>query len=299
MPQHILVTGGTGFIGQRLCPELIAKGYTLTVLSRQSEADVKARCGRVDVIGQLQQIPGIPQIDAVINLAGEGIAEGRWTDKRKQELRDSRIALTREMIDQIMTRDQKPQVFVSGSAVGYYGSHGGEPLNEDAPAKDEFTHHLCADWEAEALRAGQWDARVAISRTGVVLGPDGGVLGRMLLPFKLGLGGRLGDGQQYMPWIHREDVVRALIWMLESEYASGPYNVVSPHPVRNIDFTRALGRVLKRPTLIPVPAFALRTGLGEMSTLLLDGQRAMPEKLHRAGFEFSYPELEHALRACV
>lgn len=299
MAQHILITGGTGFIGQRLCPALLAKEHTLTVLSRQNEADVKARCGRVHVIHQLQAVRELPHIDAIINLAGEGIAEARWTNARKQVLRDSRITLTRELVDHIMAREQKPEVFISGSAVGYYGSHGGEPLNEDGPVKDEFTHHLCADWEAEAKRAEHWGARVALSRTGVVLGPDGGVLGRMLLPFKLGLGGRLGDGQQYMPWIHREDVVRALIWMLESPQATGAYNVVSPHPVRNVDFTRTLGRALRRPTLLPVPAAVLKTGLGEMSTLLLDGQRAIPEKLHKAGFEFSYPELEQALRDCV
>ncbi|WP_148862974.1 TIGR01777 family oxidoreductase [Marinobacter fonticola] len=299
MTQHILVTGGTGFIGQRLCPELLTKGYRLTVLSRQSEADVKARCGRVEAVNQLSEISRLPRLNAVINLAGEGIAESRWTEKRKQELRDSRIALTRQLMEQLQSREQQPEVIVSGSAVGYYGSHGGEPLNEDGPVKDEFTHHLCADWESEALRARDWGARVALSRTGIVLGPDGGALGKMLLPFKLGLGGRLGDGQQYMPWIHREDVVKALIWMLESPEASGAYNVVSPHPVRNVDFTRTLGRVLGRPTIIPLPAFALKAGLGEMSTLLLDGQRAMPEKLYQAGFDFKYPELEDALRAIV
>jgi uncharacterized protein (TIGR01777 family) len=179
--------------------------------------------------------------------------------------------------------------------VGFYGSRGADPVTEDSSPRDEFTHRLCADWEREALAAEQFGARVCLSRTGIVVGPEGGFLQRMLLPFKCGLGGRLGDGEQYMPWVHRDDVVNALIWMLESKDAAGPFNVVSPHPVSNRTFTRTLGRVLRRPTVLPVPAFVLETGLGEMSTLLLNGQRALPARLQEAGFKFAFPELTPAL----
>lgn len=299
MAQHILVTGGTGFIGQRLCPELLARGYSLTVLSRQAEADVKARCGKVGALHSIADVASVGRIDAVINLAGEGLTDARWTTSRKQILRDSRIALTRELVQTLSKREQKPEVFISGSAVGFYGSHGGEPVTEDAPVTDEFSHHLCADWEQEAQASREWGARVCLSRTGIVLGADGGALGKMLLPFRLGLGGRLGDGQQYMPWIHRDDVVKALIWMLETPSASGAYNVVSPHPVTNREFTRALGKAVHRPTLFPVPAMVLRLALGELSTLLLEGQRALPARLQEAGFDFEHPELDEALHSLV
>ncbi|WP_165855015.1 TIGR01777 family oxidoreductase [Marinobacter sp. JSM 1782161] len=299
MIQHILVTGGTGFIGQRLCPELLERGYRLTILSRRDDAEVRARCGRVNSIQSTEAVLDLDDIHAVINLAGEGIAEGRWTEARKRALRDSRIALTHALIDALEQRTQRPDIFVSGSAVGYYGSHGGEAVTEDAPPRDEFTHQLCADWEAAARRAEAWGARVCLSRTGVVLDRDGGAMARLLLPFRLGLGGRLGDGQQYMPWIHREDVVQALIWMLESSDASGPYNVVSPHPVTNKAFTRAMGKALHRPTLFTVPAFALRAAMGEQAVLLLEGQRALPARLQQTQFEFRYPELEDALHQIV
>ncbi|PAV26268.1 hypothetical protein C8D92_10244 [Tamilnaduibacter salinus] len=299
MTSHLLVTGGTGFIGQRLCPRLLKAGYDLTVFSRQGDADVRSRCGRVRPLHQLKDVVDLPDIEGVINLAGEGIADGRWTPKRKQALRDSRIAFTHELMDYLSRRDQKPPVVVSGSAVGFYGNQGGQPVTEETAPKDEFTHELCRDWEAAAERAVDWGARVCLSRTGVVAGPQGGFLKRMLLPFRLGLGGRLGNGQQYLPWVHRDDVVSALIWMLETPDASGPYNVVSPQPATNQHFTRTLGTVLHRPTVFPVPAAVLRMGLGEMSTLLLEGQRAHPERLEAAGFRFEFPQLEKALQDAV
>ncbi|ROU01535.1 TIGR01777 family protein [Marinobacter sp. R17] len=299
MTQHILITGGTGFIGQRLCPELLKRGYRLTVYSRKSDDDVRALCGRVESLHDLADIPRLDAIDAVINLAGEGLANARWTDKRKRILRESRIDLTRSLVDALTQREQQPGVFVSGSAIGYYGSHGGEPVTEDAPVNDDFAHRLCADWEAEARRAEELGSRVCLSRTGVVLGPDGGMLDRLLLPFRLGLGGRLGDGQQYLSWVHRDDVVNALIWMLQTPDASGAYNVVSPHPVTNRAFTRTLGQVLHRPTPFPIPAFVLRTALGELSAMLLEGQRVMPARLQQAGFGFTHPNLEEALSSII
>lgn len=295
MSKTILITGGTGFIGQRLCPILHAKGYDITVLSRQAVPDVLALCGRVSAIQSLDQVKGHRGFGAVINLAGEGIADKRWTPQRKQALRDSRVALTAELVSVIRSWKQSPTVLVSGSAVGFYGAQESEPVTEDTAPKDEFTHQLCRDWEQAAQALSADGVRVCLSRTGVVAGPGGGFLQRMLTPFKLGLGGRLGHGNQYMPWVHRDDVVGALAWMLERESAQGPYNVVSPNPVTNREFTHTLAEVLHRPAIFPAPAPVLKIALGEMSRLLLTGQRAIPSRLSSEGFVFEYPDLKLAL----
>lgn len=295
MSKTILITGGTGFIGQRLCPALQAKEYYITVLSRQAVPDVLAACGRVSAIQSLDQVKSHTGFDAVVNLAGEGIADKRWTPQRKQALRDSRVALTAELVRVIRSWKQPPSALVSGSAVGFYGAQEAEPVTEDTAPKDEFTHQLCRDWELAAQALIEDGVRVCLSRTGVVAGPGGGFLQRMLPPFKLGLGGRLGHGNQYMPWVHREDVVGALIWMLETESAQGPYNVVSPNPVTNREFTHTLAEVLHRPAIFPAPAAVLRIALGEMSRLLLTGQRALPARLSSEGFVFDYPDLKQAL----
>lgn len=258
MNKRILITGGTGFIGKVLCRELLSRGYQLTVFSRQPAADVLATCGRVEAVGDLQQLRAHPGFDAVINLAGEGIAEKRWSEKRKQQLRDSRIGVTEALVDVIRSWESFPEVLVSGSAVGFYGDQGAQEVTEEALPRDEFTHRLCRDWENAALALNDDKVRVCLSRTGIVAGPGGGFLARMVPPFKLGLGGRLGNGQQFMPWVHRTDVVHALIWMLEDKEAWGPYNVVSPRPVTNAEFTRCLGRVLHRPTPFPAPAPVLK-----------------------------------------
>lgn len=295
----VLVTGGTGFIGQVLCQELIKAGYSVDVLSRQPPEAVRALCGRVTPIRELSAINGSEGYDIVVNLAGEGIAEKRWSETRKQALRDSRIALTRELVTALLSCDRLPAVMVSGSAVGFYGDQGDRPVTESTPPKDEFSHRLCADWEKAAAPLADKGVRVCYSRTGVVAGRDGGFLERMVLPFRLGLGGRIGSGVQYMPWIHRRDVVRAILWMVEDGDAQGAYNVVSPHPATNREFTRTLARVLGRRAILPVPAVALKVALGEMSRLLLTGQRALPERLQAGGFSFSYPDLEPALREAL
>jgi uncharacterized protein len=296
MDSKILITGGTGFIGQALCPLLISKGYALTVLSRQPEGDVHAMCGRVEALSDLQLLKDHAGFDAVINLAGEGIADKRWSDGRKRELLDSRIALTRTLVDVIKTWKKAPDVVVSGSAVGFYGDQGSNPVTEDTAPENEFTHRMCRDWENEALALESEQTRVCLSRTGIVVGPGGGFLKRMLLPFKLGLGGRIGGGHQYMPWVHRDDVVSALVWMLETPDASGPYNVVSPKPVTNRQFTATLAKVLNRPAVFPVPAKVLELALGEMARLLLTGQQAFPKKLTDEGFSFRYFDPETALK---
>ena len=296
MDKRILVTGATGFIGHILCRQLIERGYTLTVLSRQKPDSVRAICGRVEVTDDLAKLRAHPGFDAIINLAGEGIADKRWSHVRKQQLRASRIDLTRTLVEVVRTWDNMPEVLVSGSAVGFYGDQGDHLVTEATEPHDEFTHQLCRDWEQEALELEADGVRVCLSRTGVVAGRNGGFLQRMTLPFKLGLGGKLGSGRQYMPWVHRDDVVAGLLWMLDTPTASGPYNMVSPNPVTNAEFTKTLAQVLHRPAVIPAPAPALKLMLGEMAGLLLTGQKAVPERLRREGFEFRYPELEVALR---
>ena len=296
MGKRILITGGTGFIGQPLCQKLIAEGHALTVLSRQPPHSVQAACGRVDAVNNLDQLRENEGFEAVINLAGEGIAEKRWSDARKQALRESRIGLTDQLVDVIRSWKMLPAVLVSGSAVGFYGDQGSShQVTEDTPPHDEFTHRLCSDWEQAALRLEPAGVRVCLSRTGVVAGPGGGFLQRMLPPFKLGLGGRLGSGEQYMPWVHREDVVAALIWMMETDNARGAYNVVSPNPVTNRQFTKCLAGVLGRPAIFPVPAAVLKIALGEMARLLLTGQMAKPARLEAEGFSFRFPDLSPAL----
>ena len=296
MEKRVLITGGTGFIGQALCPVLLEKGYSLTVLSRQPSSHVQALCGRVEAVSDLKSLISHSGFNAVINLAGEGIADKRWSEKRKQALLDSRVALTRTLTDVVKTWPKPPEVVVSGSAVGFYGNQGSSPVTESTAPVDEFTHRMCRDWENQALALSTGQTRVCLSRTGIVVGPGGGFLKRMLLPFKLGLGGRIGDGKQFMPWVHRDDVVAALVWMLETPSASGAYNVVSPAPVTNRQFTSELAGVLHRPAIIPVPSPVLKVALGEMARLLLTGQQALPKKLTDEGFVFRYQELAPALK---
>lgn len=294
--KSVLLTGGTGFIGQPLCHTLLDQGYEVTVYSRQTPTDIRALCGRVTPVNDLSTLRNHEGFSAVINLAGEGIAERRWSEARKQALRDSRVGLTRDLVDIIRSFQQQPSVMVSGSAVGFYGAQGSNEVSEQTPPRDEFTHRMCRDWEAEAGRLAEQGVRVCLSRTGVVVGPGGGFLKRMAPPFRFGLGGRIGDGTQYMPWVHRDDVVAALIWMMENSEAEGAYNVVSPSPVTNAEFTRTMGATLGRPTPFPVPAWVLKPALGEMSRLLLTGQKARPIRLQQAGFRFIYPQLPEALR---
>lgn len=296
MEKRILVTGGTGFIGQVLCPVLLEKGYSLTVLSRQPDDQVRSLCGQVEAVGDLQSLKAHSGFDAVINLAGEGIADKRWSEDRKQTLLDSRVALTRTLADVIRSWETPPEVLVSGSAVGFYGDQGSKLVDEQTSPVDEFTHQMCRDWEKQALSLAGDQTRVCLSRTGIVVGPGGGFLKRMLLPFKLGLGGRIGDGSQFMPWVHREDVVSALVWMLETPDAKGAYNVVSPNPVTNRQFTATLAGVLHRPAIFPVPSAVLKVALGDMARLLLTGQQAIPKRLTDEGFSFRFSELDAALQ---
>lgn len=296
----ILITGGTGFIGSTLCQHLLRQDHMLTVLSRQPAAAVRRLCGAaVEPIASLQALSPHSGFDAVINLAGEPIAAKRWTAARKQLLWDSRITLTEELIACIAAADRKPGVLINGSAVGYYGAQGDTLLDETSGCTDDFSHRLCAAWEQAALRAGKHGVRVCIVRTGLVIDRNGGFLQRMLLPFKLGLGGRIGDGRQWLSWVHRDDHVAMTDRLLSHPHLSGVFNATAPHPVTNAEFTACLARLLRRPAFLPVPALPLRLLLGEMAQLLLGGQRVLPARWQRENFSFRHPHLEDALRAAL
>lgn len=293
--KQYLITGGTGLIGSALCKALLSQDNKIIVLSR-NPSSVAERCGKdVTAVASLDEIHTETRIDVVINLAGEPIADKRWTTKRKQQLTDSRVAFTKNLVEWLIRRKYKPECLISGSAVGWYGDQGEKILNEQCQYNDEFTHQLCDAWEQQALRAGQLGIRVGILRTGLVLSPDGGFLSKIRLPFQLGLGGKLGTGQQYMPWIHIDDMVELIQYLVDNEQLKGIFNACSPSPVSNAEFTKALAQQLHRPAWFGVPSFVLKLMLGEMSRLLLTGQRAIPTKLAVNGFKFDYTELELAL----
>ncbi|SEQ95160.1 hypothetical protein SAMN04244573_02580 [Azotobacter beijerinckii] len=292
---HILLTGGTGLMGRSLCRQWSAEGHRLTVWSR-SPGRVPGLCGNsVRGIGRLEELDG-ETLDAVVNLAGAPIADRPWTRKRKALLWASRITLTEQLVGWLQTRLQRPRVLISGSAVGWYGDGGERELHEDmGPVGGDFASQLCGAWEDSARRAEELGMRVVLLRSGVVLAPDGGFLQRLLPVFRLGLGGPIGNGRQWLPWVHIADQVALIDFLLRREDAQGPYNACAPKPVRNGEFARALGRVLHRPALLPAPAFALRLGLGELAGLLLGGQRAVPRRLCEAGFVFRFTDLDAAL----
>ncbi len=293
---RILVTGATGFIGVPLCAQLQKLGYSLTALTRNPKTAEKRLGSKVELVTSLDQL-GDRQFGAVINLAGESLASGRWNDKRKEEFRRSRIGTTEALFDYFRALGEFPEVLISGSAVGYYGNQGDRPLTEESPQNDDsFAEQLCRDWEAVAERFTDFGTRVCRLRTGIVLGRDGGALQSMLLPFKLGLGGRLGKGRQRMSWIHRQDIVGLIVFCLCQKAIHGPINGTAPNPVTNRVFTRTLARTLHRPAFLPVPAPVLRLLMGELADeLLLSGQRVLPEVALVHGYVFQYPELGGAL----
>lgn len=296
---RILITGGTGLIGRRLCVALDALGHDLTVLSRRP-ALVKEKCGHnVTPMASLNDWSDEQRFDAIINLAGEPIVDARWTDKRKQKLISSRVGLTTQLIEKIAQAKQKPAVMLSGSAIGIYGDSGDAVLNETAPAAHDFSARLCQEWEAAAGKVKVYGTRLCLLRTGLVLDASGGILYKMLLPFKLALGTRLGDGRQWMSWIHIEDYVAIVVALLENTEASGAYNMTAPVAVNNAEFTRTLASELHRPAFFVAPAWLLRKAMGEMSVLLLGGQRIMPERVLAMGYRFRYPELRLALSALL
>lgn len=291
---HILVTGATGFIGKALCPSLLEKGYSVSALGR-SKDKIKRTFG--DRLFALTDLDPEIRFDAVINLAGENIASAKWSEQQKNKILQSRIHATRVLVDHF-TNHHKPDVFISASAIGYYGAWADEPLSEDSGFHDGFTHDLCAAWEKEALRAEILGIRTCITRLGIVLEKNGGALAKMIPPFYLGMGGVIGSGNQYMSWVHREDVIRAFGFLLENKDTSGIYNLTAPVPVTNTEFTRILARAMKRPALISMPAPVVKMIWGEMGEeLLLKGQRVIPERLQKSGFQCRYSVLADALQA--
>jgi len=292
---RILITGGTGLIGRKLCKVLLADGQELTVLSRAPDS-VPAKCGaNVRAMADLEEWHTDATFDAVINLAGEPIVDARWTTQRKQVLWDSRVILTDRLVQRIAAARHKPGILLSGSAVGYYGDRGDIVLDESAAPGADFAAHLCKSWEKTARGAENSGVRVCLLRTGLVLARNGGLLARMLLPFKLGMGARLGDGKQWMSWIHIDDYLAMMLGLLRNAHSSGPYNMTAPQPVTNMEFTTALAKALHRPAPFILPATLLKTGLGERACLLLEGQRVLPKKMLEAGIRFSFPTLANAL----
>jgi len=289
---RVLITGGTGFVGQVLCPRLQASGHEVVVLSRQATS--RPPKGVLAVVTRLAEVdPG--KFGAVINLAGAPIGDARWTEARKRLLLESRVSTTSGLVDWMRRAPRRPHTLISASAVGYYGEQGERVVTEETKPTPGFTHDLCAAWELEAEKAAALGVRVCRMRIGVVLDRGGGALAKMLPAFRLGAGGRLGSGRHYFPWIHRDDIVAICQWLLENPGARGAYNASAPNPVTNAEFTRALGRALGRPTVLPMPESALRLLFGEMSELLLVSDRMLPARLLTEGFEFKYPDLDAAL----
>ncbi len=292
---NILLTGGTGLIGSALVTHWHNQ-HQLWVLSRDSHKAEKRLGNKAKVISELSAVD-FNQLDAVINLAGEPIADKRWTAQQKQRLCQSRWQLTEQLVQAINAADTPPSVLISGSAIGIYGRQDASLIHEDfSHYHSEFTHLLCQRWEQIALQAQSDKTRVCLLRTGIVLSAKGGALAKMLPVFKLGLGGRVGSGEQYMSWIHLSDMLRLIEFLLLHPTLTGPFNATAPAPVTNTEFSQTLAKVLHRPAIFPVPAFVLKLLLGEMADLLLTGQRVLPANLVKAGFEFKFATLAPALQ---
>lgn len=291
---RVLLTGGTGLIGRHLVSRLLTLGHTVCVVTRSPEKARQMLDARVEIWPGLQNVSTLDGVDAVVNLAGEPIADKRWTHAQKQKLCESRWAITQRLSELIQASETPPNVLISGSATGYYGDLGEVVVTEEEPPHNEFTHKLCARWEQIASSAQSDRTRVCLLRTGVVLARNGGILGKMVPPFKLGLGGPIGNGRQYLAWIHIDDMVNGILWLLDNDLR-GPFNMVSPYPVRNEQFSHALGQALNRPAFLRVPATAIRLLMGESSVLVLGGQRALPKRLEAAGFTFRWYDLDEAL----
>ncbi|TMK75427.1 MAG: TIGR01777 family protein [Actinobacteria bacterium] len=297
---RVLITGASGFLGSAVCDALLARGDETVGLSREPE---RARRGNPTVTwhawnptAERPTAGAIEGVDGVINLVGEPIGQ-RWTEPAKRRIRDSRERATKNLVDAISAADPRPGTLVSQSGVGYYGDRGEALVDESAEPGSTFDAEVCVAWEAAAREAEKVGVRVVVTRSGLVLDPEHGLLKQLLLPFKLGVGGPLAGGGQYMPWIHVDDEVRLLLWGMDTDQASGTYNATAPNPVPNREFSKALGRVLGRPAIVPVPKLALKARFGdELGEVAAGGQRAVPRRAVDAGFEFHHPELEPALR---
>jgi uncharacterized protein (TIGR01777 family) len=296
MKETILITGGTGFIGQKLVPMLQAIGYNILILTRNKN---HVTYKNVVSYESIDDIDSQTKIDAIINLAGAPINK-RWSTHYKELLITSRVQTTQNIVALIQRLETKPHTLISASAIGYYGAHGNEPLDESSTPHEEFTHTLCSEWEEAASKVAQHGVRLCIARLGVVLDKNGGALRQMLPAFKLCLGGRLGGGNQIFSWIHRDDVAHGFEFLLRHKQLEGAFNFCAPKAVTNAKFTKALAHALNRPAIIPMPAQCVRLLFGEMGdTLLLHGQNVVPTALQKAGFAFTHNEIESALESSI
>ncbi len=301
---RVLITGGTGLIGSALIRSLRDSNSEITVLTRSPDRHQGLMQSGVRLVrwdGETAEGWGhlVSQVDAVVNLAGEGIADGRWSTARKERIRESRVRAGNALVSAIGDAESVPKTLIQSSAVGYYGPGADEIMTEQTSPGEDFLANVCSEWEASTAEVEAMGVRRVVIRTGVVLSSDGGALPRMTLPFRLFAGGPLGSGKQYFPWIHIADEVAAIRFLMENERASGPYNLAAPNPPQNREFVRDLGRAMGRPSLLPTPSFALQALFGEMSTVLLDGQRAVPARLQEDGYAFIFPETVAALRDLV
>jgi uncharacterized protein (TIGR01777 family) len=297
----VLVTGATGFVGQRVVRQLLEKGDQVVVLTRnvaKGALFLGSKCKYYQWSDNTTLPPeeAFAGVDAVINLMGEGIADKRWDGAQKQKIHDSRIVGTSKLLERIQGMTKKPSVFVSASAVGIYGNRGTEEITEDSSTSDDYLARLCKEWEGEAMKAEKLGMRVAVIRTGVVLGKDGGALKKMLPIFKMGAGGPVGSGKQFMSWIHVEDLASMYVMGVHDSSIKGVLNGTAPYPATSKVFAKMLGKTLHRPAFFPVPAFALKAVFGEMSEVLLEGQKVLPVKFKEKKFRFRFPTLEMALK---
>jgi uncharacterized protein (TIGR01777 family) len=292
---RVTVTGATGLVGSRVVASLRARGDEVTILSRDPQQGVAW-----DPSNEPAPADALADRDAVVHLTGENIAQ-RWSDEAKRAIRESRVRGTRHLVQGLgeLAAGERPQVLVSGSAIGYYGPHGDEPIDEEAPAGSDFLARICQAWEVEAEAAEQHGLRVVRVRTGVVLDRNGGALAKMLPPFKLGVGGPVAGGRQYISWVHPQDLVGIVLAAIDNERWQGAINATAPEPQRNRDFSKALGRALSRPALLPIPGVALSLLYGEMSEIVTKGARVLPAKALMLGYEFRYAQLDSALRAAL
>jgi len=293
---NYLITGATGFVGRALVSRLLDGGHTVNYLASKRSKDLDGRAAFHSwERGQNPSLNSIPRLDTVVNLAGEPIAQ-RWTEQVKRRIHDSRVDGTRRLVASIAELRHKPTVLISASAVGYYGDRGEEVLTEQSGPGKDFLADVCVGWEREALRARELGLRVVLLRIATVLGRGGGALKSMAAPFRLGIGGRFGNGRQWMPWIHLDDLVRLIVFAAEHQDVEGPLNACSPESVTNRQFTEALAHALHRPALFPAPKFALKAILGEMSDFLFESEHVIPEAAVRSGFKYEHGQLDGALR---